>query len=261
MKLSANLSLLFRELPLLERFAAARAAGFTAAEVQLPYEHPAAVVAAAARTAGLPVVLINAPMGEDPRELGLAARKDCMAACRDSLHRAAEYAAALGAPRVNVLAGRVPAAQRDAALRLYAVNLALAAEVLAPAGARPLLEVLNPMDAADYCVPDFDLAWQVLADAGGAAGLQFDVYHAAMIGLDPAREFDRRLSRIEHVQFADCPGRHEPGTGKLDFARIFAAIEGSGYDGWVGAEYHPQGATATGLDWMPAVTAVKTFRE
>ena len=250
MKLSANLSLLFRELPLLERFGAARAAGFAAVEVQLPYEHPATVVAAAARAAALPVVLINAPMGEDPRELGLAARADRVAACHDGLRLAAEYAAALGTPRVNVLGGRVPSAQRDAALRLYADNLRHAAEILAPAGARPLLEVLNPVDAADYCVPDFDLAWQVLAGLEGAAGLQFDVYHAAMIGLDPAAEFGRRRPRIEHVQFADCPGRHEPGTGQLDFAGIFAAIEASGYGGWVGAEYHPLTTTAAGLQWL-----------
>lgn len=250
MKLSANLSLLFRELPLLERFAAARAAGFAAAEVQLPYEQPAAAVAAASRAAELPVVLINAPMGDDPRELGLAARSDRIAACRDGLRLAAEYAAVLGTRRVNVLAGRVPPSQREAALRLYQDNLALAAEVLAPAGARPLLEVLNPVDAVDYCVPDFNLAWQVLQDLDGAAGLQFDIYHAAMLGLDPAQEFTRRRSLVEHVQFADCPGRHEPGTGKLDFAGIFAAIDNSGYDGWVGAEYHPQTTTTQGLAWL-----------
>ena len=252
-KLSANLSLLFRELPLLERFAAARAAGFAAAEVQIPYDFPAATVAAAARAAGLPVILINAPMGKDPRELGLAGRRDRRADFRAGLTRAAEYAAALSCPRVNVLAGRVPVIERQAALELYAENLVLAAEALAPAGARPLLEVLNPVDATDYCVPDFDLAWQVLEHCDGAAGLQFDLYHAAMLGLDPAREFSRRLARIEHVQFADSPGRHEPGTGTLDFPGIFAAVDASGYTGWVGAEYHPLTTTPEGLGWLTAV--------
>ena len=129
-------------------------------------------------------------------------------------------------------------------------SLALAAEILGQVGARPLLEVINPINAPGYCVPDFALADRILAATDARVGLQFDVYHAAMLGLDPAQAFTRHLARIRHVQFADHPGRHEPGSGSLDFAGIFRTIRDSSYSGWVGAEYHPAGATSAGLGWM-----------
>jgi hydroxypyruvate isomerase len=110
--------------------------------------------------------------------------------------------------------------------------------------------VINPVNAPGYCVADFDLAATLLAATDPRVGLQFDVYHAAMLGLDPAQAFMRHLPRIRHVQFADSPGRHEPGTGSLDFGGIFRTIRGSGYAGWVGAEYHPAGITTAGLGWM-----------
>ena len=248
--LSANISLLFRELPLLERFGAARAAGFPTVEIQNPYEHSALALTRAARAAEVAVVLINAPLGADPSTFGLASLPGRGAEFRAGLERAAEYAEALGTPLVNVLAGRSEPQDQPAALQRLSDNLALAAELLEPAGARPLLEVINPISAPGYCVADFDLAARILAAGDARIGLQFDVYHAAMLGLDPAAAFTRHLARIRHVQFADSPGRHEPGTGSLDFPGIFRTIRASGYDGWVGAEYHPSGATAAGLGWM-----------
>ncbi|HTY49648.1 MAG TPA: TIM barrel protein [Steroidobacteraceae bacterium] len=244
---SANLSLLFRELPLLERFAAAAACGFSAVEIQVPYEFPAATLASAAREAGVRVVLINAPMGE---HFGRACRAEQSSLFRADLERAAQYAAALGAPCVNVLAGCAAPDERAACLAYLAESLSLAAELLAAVAARPLLEVLNPLDLPGYCVGDFELAAQLLPRCDARVGLQFDVYHAARCGLDPVAAFTRHLLRTAHVQFADCPGRHEPGTGNLDFGRIFDAIGTSGYRGWVGAEYHPTGATAASLAWL-----------
>jgi hydroxypyruvate isomerase len=248
--LSANISVLFRELPLLERFAAARAAGFLTVEIQNPYEHPAATLTSAARAADVEVILINAPMGEDPRTFGTASLPDRAAAFRAQLERAADYAHALGTPLVNVLAGRAAPPDRSGALQRLTDNLALAAQILSHANARPLLEVINPVDAPDYCVSDFESAAAILDASDSRVGLQFDVYHAAMLGLDPAQAFTRQLPRIRHVQFADNPHRHEPGTGSLDFTTIFRTIRDSGYDGWVGAEYHPVAATAAGLGWM-----------
>jgi hydroxypyruvate isomerase len=248
--LSANISVLFRELPLLERFAAARAAGFLTVEIQNPYEHPAATLTSAARAADVEVILINAPLGEDPRTFGTACLPRHAPMFRAELARAADYAHTLGTRMVNVLAGRTAPADRSGALRRLTDNLALAAELLGEVNARPLLEVLNPVNAPDYCVSDFESAAAIL-DAGDArVGLQFDVYHAAMLGLDPAQAFTQQLSRIRHVQFADHPHRHEPGTGSLDFTGIFATIRASGYDGWVGAEYHPIAATTAGLEWI-----------
>jgi hydroxypyruvate isomerase len=248
--LSANISLLFREMPLLERFGAARAAGFPTVEIQNPYEHSAVALTRAARAAGVAVVLINAPLGEDPRTFGTASLPGRAAQFRAELARAAEYAQALGTPVVNVLAGRCELEDQPAAWQRLTDNLALAAELLGPAGARPLLEVINPISAPGYCVADFDLAVRILAAGDARVGLQFDVFHAAMLGLDPAAAFTRHLAHIRHVQFADSPGRHEPGTGRLDFTGIFRTISASGYDGWVGAEYHPSGATGASFGWM-----------
>ncbi|HEY2591331.1 MAG TPA: TIM barrel protein [Steroidobacteraceae bacterium] len=252
LKFSANLSLLFRERPLLERFAAARAAGFGAAEIQIPYEEPASAIAHAAIEADLPVALINAPLGPDSSSPGMACRPEHRAAFRESLERAAEYAEALRAPCVNVLAGRAVAAEREQCLELLIEHLSLAAEVLGSVGSRPLLETINPHDVPGYCVASFELAAEVLSRSDSRAGLQFDVYHAARLGLEPAAAFDAVRDRVAHIQFADSPGRHEPGTGTLDFDRIFGAIERSGYAGWLGAEYHPSGRTADGLGWLRA---------
>ena len=255
LKFSANLSLLFRELPLLERIKAAREAGFGAAEIQIPYEAPAAALARESAAAGLPIVLINAPMGPDRGSPGFACRREHAAAFRESLDRAAEYADALrsdapGVPFVNVLAGRAALEERGDCIRQLTEHLSLAAEVLGRVGARPLLEPINPFDAPDYCVPSFDLAAGILSRCDPRVGLQFDIYHAVRLGLDPEAAFAAVSGRVAHVQFADSPGRHEPGTGTLDFARIFAAIERSGYGGWLGAEYHPSGRTADSLGWL-----------
>ena len=248
--LSANISLLFREIPLLERFAAAHEAGFPTVEIQNPYEHSAAALTSAARAAQVQVILINAPLGEHPGTFGTASLAGREPMFRAELEHAAEYAQALGAGLVNVLAGRCDPEDQPEALRRLTDNLALAAQILDQVGARPLLEVINPVNAPGYCVADFDLAASVLAATDARAGLQFDVYHAAMLGLDPAQAFMRHLARILHVQFADHPGRHEPGTGRLDFKAIFRTMRDSGYAGWAGAEYHPAGATAAGLGWM-----------
>jgi hydroxypyruvate isomerase len=257
-RFSANLTLLFRELPLIERLAAAREAGFGAAEIQVPYEVPAAELAQASAAACLPIVLINAPMGPDPSTPGIACRPEHRAAFRAALDRAAEYAQALrsgGATaseplRVNVLAGRAAPQERAACVELLIEHLSLAARVLSGAGARPLLETINPLDAPGFCVTSFELAIEVLSRCDARVGLQFDIYHAARLGLDPVAAYEAVRDRVAHIQFADCPGRHEPGTGTLRFDRIFEAIDRSGYAGWVGAEYHPSGRTVDSLGWL-----------
>jgi hydroxypyruvate isomerase len=248
--LSANISLLFRELPLLERFAAAHEAGFPTVEIQNPYEYSACALTSAAQAANVDIILINAPMGADPRTFGTAALANRDGLFRAELERAAEYAHRLGARMVNVLAGRAEPQDQQAAVQRVTDNLALAAEILAKANAAALLEVINPVNAPGYCVADFDLAADILTATDRRVGLQFDIYHAGMLGLDPAQAFTQHLRRIQHVQFADSPGRHEPGTGSLDFRNIFRVIKASEYRGWVGAEYHPAAATTAGLSWM-----------
>jgi hydroxypyruvate isomerase len=227
-----------------------RAAGFKAVEIQNPYDHSAVSLTDAARAADVAVILINAPLGDDAGSFGTASLPDRAALFRSELQRAAEYAQALGTRHVNVLAGRTTPQEQPAAVQRLKENLQLAAEILGRVGARPLLEVINPIDAPGYCVANLASAAQILDTSDTQVGLQFDVYHAAMLGLNPAQAFMHYLPRIAHVQFADCPGRHEPGTGTLDFTAIFRTIRDSGYQGWLGAEYRPAAATTAGLSWM-----------
>jgi hydroxypyruvate isomerase len=252
MRYSANISLLFREVPLLERFAAARAAGFTAVEIQVPYEQPPHVLARAAQAAGVRVVLINAPLGPVLGAPGMACRPELRDSYRPLLERASEYASALACPCVNVLAGRVELAERAQCEALLIEHLSMAAERLATVSAQPLLEVINPSDAPGYLVCNFADASRILRACDSRVRLQFDIFHAARLGLDPRAAFTELRPLIAHVQFADHPGRHEPGTGTLPFTQIFDTIDRSGYDGWVGAEYHPSAGTATSLGWLRA---------
>jgi hydroxypyruvate isomerase len=247
---AANISMLFRELPLLERFAAARDAGFDGVELQFPYAETALSLARAAREAGTPVVLVNAPVLES-YSLGTAARPEMRDMFRAQLPQVLEYAQALGVTWVHILAGRQTSTdERERYWDIYAENLLAAADVLGAEGIQVLIEPLNPVDVPNYHLSSFDDARMILERCGGAIGLQFDAYHAARMGLDPAAEFRRMLPWIRHVQFADSPGRHEPGTGDVNFASLLDAIDGSRYDGWLAAEYNPLGATAAGLDWL-----------
>jgi hydroxypyruvate isomerase len=246
---AANLSLLFREVPLLERFAAARAAGFGTVELQFPYAEPLRDLVAASREAGLGVALINAPVPPDA-PYGLACLAERAAEFRDGLERAVEYATALGAGRINVLAGQGgDRATGDCRRRLVAALLE-AVERVAPSGIEVLLEFLNPADVPGYAVPDLEAVEQVLDACGTRVGLQFDVYHVARAGLDPATALAAVLPRVRHVQFADTPGRHEPGTGVLEFEPIWELLRSAGYGGHVAAEYRPSRTTVETLGWL-----------
>jgi hydroxypyruvate isomerase len=248
---AANISMLFRELPLLERFAAARDAGFDGVELQFPYAETAHSLASAAREAGTSVVLVNAPVLTESYSFGTAARPEMRDMFRRQLPQVLEYAQALGVTWVHILAGRqIATDERERCWDVYVENLLAAADVLGTAGIHVLIEPLNPLDVPNYQLSSFDDARMILERCGGAIGLQFDAYHAARMGLDPAVEFHRMLPWIRHVQFAGSPGRHEPGTGDVNFASLLDAIDGSQYDGWLAAEYDPRGATVAGLVWL-----------
>jgi hydroxypyruvate isomerase len=256
LKFAANISTMFTEMPLLDRFAAARDAGFEGVEILFPYEEPAPKVAAAATAAGVEVVLINSSIAEGQGRPGLACRPELETPFIESIKQARDYALTLGVQQVNVLAGSCEPAERETCLATLRDRLALAADEFSGDGLSVLIEPINPTDRADYIVPDFDTAMGLLKKSGRPnLGLQFDVYHAAMMGLDPVAAFEQTLRRIWHIQFSDMPGRHEPGTGKIDFPAVFAAIERSGYDGWLGAEYHPSGKTLDSLEWRKLASA------
>jgi hydroxypyruvate isomerase len=255
MRLAANLSLMFTELPLPDRFAEAARAGFDGAEIQFPYDHPADVLADAARAAGIPVVLINVPAGDlAAGEVGLGALPGREAEFRDGVERCADYARALGAAKANVLAGRPgPDADPQACTATLAANLRRAADRLNPLGVRVTAEPVNPFDVPGFFLASLDAGLAALDRAAHpGVGLQFDLYHMARTEPDLPAAILRAGGRIAHVQFADHPGRHEPGTGGVDFHAALSALARAGYDGWVSAEYRPAGRTEDGLGWVPA---------
>jgi hydroxypyruvate isomerase len=252
-RFAANISMLFTELPLAERFAAARAAGFTGVEMQMPYAEPATRLAAAAAAAGVAVALINVPPGDMMQGgPGLACVPGREGMFREALDRAVEYARALRPANVNVLAGRNPeGVSRDDCLRTLAANLRRAADAMAAIGVGVTTEAINDRDNPGFLLHTRAEALAAIDLAGDPRlRLQYDFYHMHIMGDDFARALATDVARIGHMQFADAPGRNEPGTGAIDFAAVFAAIDRSGYDGWVGAEYRPSGATADSLVWF-----------
>lgn len=252
-RFAANISTLFTERPMPERFAAARAAGFEAVEIQFPYEHPAEALAAAKDAAGVEVALINAPPGDMAAgERGLAGLPGREADFRAAVERARDYATALGAPLVHCMAGVAPdGAARGDCLETLAANLAWAADALGEAGIRPTLEAINDRDMPGYLVADSRTALAALDRAGRPeVGFQLDLYHLWMKEGDVIEVLHRTLRRAAHIQFADAPGRHQPGTGEIELGAAFVAIDAMGYHGWIGAEYNPTRPTEQTLAWF-----------
>ncbi|MBK3401876.1 hydroxypyruvate isomerase [Methylorubrum populi] len=254
-RFAANLSLLFTEVPLLDRFAAARAAGFAAVEMQFPYAEPKEVLAARRAEAGLPLVLHNLPPGDwAAGERGIAILPERVPEFREGVARATDYAGALGCRQINCLAGLAPSgAERTRLLGTLTENLAYAADALGKAGIRLLLEPINDRDMPGFFLNRLADAASVI-EAVGSENLfiQADLYHMARMGEDLATELAAHRDRIAHVQIADAPGRHEPGTGSIDFPAAFATLDRLGYDGFIGCEYGPAAGTAAGLGWMTA---------
>ncbi|MBE0695123.1 MAG: TIM barrel protein [Aquamicrobium sp.] len=251
LRLSANLSTMFAELPFLERFAAARRAGFAAVEAQYPYDHAVADVAAARREAGIPLVLLNAPKGTREGDRGLACLPGRQDEFREAVETALDCSAALGNRLVHVLSG-VPDAEcdRESCAAVWRANMAWAADRAAQAGVGIVVEALNPGDVPGYFIRSLDDAVALLRALGkDNAGLLFDVYHCARAGEPVVAQFRACMPWIRHVQIADAPSRAEPGTGDIDWSGVFAAVERSGYQGFVGAEYTPRAGTLAGLAW------------
>ena len=251
-KLAANLSTLFKEVPFLERFAAARRAGFHAVEYQYPYDLSAADVAAAARDAGVAVVLHNMPPGDAQRgEHGTACLPGREARFRDDLERAIEYAGAAGCRSLHCLAGVTPREAQPAAVQAtFMANLRYAAERLRREGMRALIEPLSAGTLAGcYLTGSAQAAGILEALAADNAFLQYDFFHMQTLEGNLAATVERLLPRIGHIQLADVPGRHEPGTGEINFDFLLAHLDRLGYAGWVGCEYNPLGDTLQGLKW------------
>jgi hydroxypyruvate isomerase len=252
-RFSANLSMLFTEAPLLERFGLAARAGFTAVELQFPYEQPAAVLRDELVRHRLTLVLHNLPAGDwAAGDRGIACDPARVAEFRAGVDKAVAYATTLGTPRLNCLAGRVPAGVSEAdARRTLVDNLRFAAGVLHGAGLELLMEPINRFDVPGFLVQRSDDALALMDEVGAPnLKLQYDVYHQQRTEGELAATIERLLPRIGHIQVADNPGRHEPGTGEIAWPFLFAHLDRIGYAGHVGCEYKPAGGTEAGLSWM-----------
>lgn len=252
-KLAANVSLLFPQLPFLERFAAAANAGFRYVEYQFPYAFgDAASVAARARDAGVEVVLHNLPSGDPQKgDRGIGCQPARVAEFREGVERAIEYAKAAGCPRLNALAGiPQPGVAPEKTRETLVGNLRHAAAKCRDAGLTLLTEPVNPITIPGFYLNTSRQGIEVI-DAVGAPNLklQYDLFHMQIVEGDLARTIERLLPRIGHMQIADVPARHEPGTGEINFDFLLAHIDRLGYEGWIGAEYNPRGDTVEGLGW------------
>ncbi len=254
-RFAANLTMLFNEAPFPDRFAAAAAAGFAAVEFLFPYEYDKTTLAGLLKTHSLALALHNVPAGDWAKgERGIACHPERVAEFRAGIALAIDYATALGCPRLNTLAGILPqGVSADAARETLVANLRYAAPRLADAGLELLLEPVNSKDIPGFFIDRTQPALDVIAEVGAPnLKLQFDIYHAQVMEGDVARTIEREFARIGHLQIADNPGRHEPGTGELNFPYLFRRIDELGYAGWIGCEYKPKASTKAGLSWLDA---------
>jgi hydroxypyruvate isomerase len=251
-KFSANLSFLFADLPFLDRFAAAAAAGFRAVEYMAPYDHDPREIARRLTDLGLTQALFNLPAGDwDRGERGLAILPDRVTAFRDGVALALDTAETLGCQRLNCLAGIAPLeADRRGLEATLLDNLAFAAEAAAQRGVKLLVEPINTRDMPGFFINRTDEALRLIDRVGsGNLWLQADIYHMQIMEGDLARRLEVAAPRIAHIQIADNPGRREPGTGEINYGFLLPLIDRLGYDGWVGCEYRPTTVEA-GLAWM-----------
>jgi hydroxypyruvate isomerase len=251
-RFAANLTMLFNELPFLERFAGAKAAGFGGVEYLFPYDFEKAVLREQLQQHGLIQVLHNLPAGDwAAGERGIAIFPDRVDEFRDGVRRAVDYAKALDCRQLNCLAGLPPPDADPFELNETLVNnLRFAANVLARDGIRLLIEPINTRDLPGFFLNRTAQAVQVIADVGSDnLFVQYDVYHMQVMEGDLAPTLRKYLGRISHIQLADNPGRNEPGTGEINYPFLFRHLDEIGYRGWIGCEYKPKTTTIAGLGW------------
>ncbi|POX42673.1 hydroxypyruvate isomerase [Streptomyces sp. Ru73] len=257
-RFAANLSMMYTEHDFLDRFAAAAADGFEGVEYLFPYDYEAAALRRRLDDHGLLQVLFNAPPGAwDAGERGTASLPGREAETRSGIDRALEYAAALGCPRVHVMAGLVSPdaapAERDAQHATYLTNLAWAAERAAAVDVDVLIEPINQRDMPGYFLRTQAQAHAVVQEVGAPnLKVQLDLYHCQIVEGDLTTTLRRDLptGRVGHLQIAGVPDRHEPDLGELDVRHLFGVVDEVGFDGWVGCEYRPRAGTTEGLGWL-----------
>jgi hydroxypyruvate isomerase len=255
-KFAANLTMLFTEMPFLDRFEAAHKNGFSAVEFLFPYAWPADEIKALLDTNKLELVLHNLPAGNwDAGERGIACHPDRVNEFKEGVNKAIAYATILGVKQLNCLAGKkldhVSEEQTHATL---VSNLKYAAQELKLHGLKLLIEPINFFDIPGFYLNHTQHALDLI-DAVGSNNLfvQYDIYHMQRMEGEIAATIEKHLSKIAHIQIADNPGRFEPGTGELNYAFLFKHLDQIGYQGSIGCEYKPKTTTEAGLGWLKAL--------
>lgn len=256
-KFCANLTMMFTELDFVDRFKAAAKAGFKGAEYLFPYDFDKQELADCLKEHGLQQILFNLPAGDwAAGERGIACLPDRVGEFQDGVGKAIEYAKALGCRQINCLAGIAPeGVSRVDAEQTLISNLAFAATEMKKAGIRQLVEPINSYDIPGFLVNSSRQGLAIIEAAAKSAEtdnlfLQYDIYHMQRMEGELASTIAANLPRISHMQLADNPGRHEPGSGEINYGFLFKFIDGLGYDGWIGCEYIPAAGTDAGLGWV-----------
>jgi len=256
-RFAANLTMLFNEVPFLDRFEKAAAAGFTGVEYLFPYDFTPEELAAKLQANGLTQVLHNLPAGNwGAGERGIAIFPERVEEFRAGVDKAITYATALGCKQVNILAGIVPAgADREVLHNTFVNNLKFAAPKIKEAGLKLLIEPINTRDIPGFFLNYTKQAKAIIEEVGSDnLFIQYDIYHMQIMEGDLARTIEANLPQIAHIQLADNPGRNEPGTGEINYEFLFRYLDTVGYTGWVGCEYKPKGDTEAGLGWLKTLT-------
>ena len=248
LRFAANISTMFHEYAFSERIVIAANAGFQAVECQWPYDVSANDLKEQLDKAGIPLILLNAPAGDwGTGDRGLAAISGREQEFKDSITMALEYARALGCHNVHVLAG----VSDEGGTELYMKNISWAADFLKPYGIKVLIEPINTVDVAGYFLSTTEQGIDILNVLNrDNIALQYDIYHSYRMKESPQQILHDYCDRMAHLQLSDCPGRHEPGTGEIDFSVLFLQINELQYNGWIGCEYSPKDDTIQGLSWM-----------
>jgi hydroxypyruvate isomerase len=252
-KFAANLTMQFGEVDFLSRFESAAQAGFKGVEFMFPYAFEAGDIAERLAANGLEQVLFNMPPGDwDAGERGLTCLPDRVGEFQDGVGKALEYAKALGCPRLHTMAGLKPeGVDEDAVRETYVSNVRFAATELAKAGIMLVLEPINCRDMPGFYLNYSAQALAIIEEIGAPnVKLQYDIYHMQRMEGELANTIEANLDKIGHMQLADLPGRHEPGTGEINYPFLFKFIDEVGYDGWIGCEYVPAAGTEAGLGWF-----------
>jgi hydroxypyruvate isomerase len=253
LKFSANLSLLFTEYELVNRFKAAKQSGFSAVEIQFPYSVHPEIMAGLLAEQQLKLVLFNVTAGDLMQGgEGLACVLEKKEQFEEALLQAMAYAHYVKPEAINILPGRcLDKRQKAQYLKTFKENLLLAADNLAPLGIKAVFEGINTYDMPDFLVHSGKQMLSIVKQLKHPnLFMQYDIYHMYRMGENVADFITRHADKIGHIQFADCPGRGQPGTGEIDFKKIFSVIQQANYSGWCGAEYRPVGVTCESFGWL-----------